>query len=49
MNIIIEPTLEENIPALTKAMTRAFDHDAQIHLGVEKSGPEGYDDGGLAT
>ena len=45
MNIIIEPGLEEDIPELTKAMTRAFDHDAQVHLGVEKGGPEGYDDG----
>ncbi|MEA3335343.1 MAG: GNAT family N-acetyltransferase [Chloroflexota bacterium] len=47
MNIIIEQTQEEDIPALTKAMTHAFDHDAQVHLGVEKGGPEGYDDGGF--
>ena len=26
-------------------MTRAFDDDARKHLGVEKGGPEGYDDG----
>jgi len=45
MDIIIEQAREEDIPELTKAMTHAFDHDAQVHLGVEKGGPEGYDDG----
>lgn len=38
---------EENIPQLTKVMTRAFDDDAQKHLGQERGGPEGYDDGGF--
>jgi GNAT superfamily N-acetyltransferase len=36
---------EKDIPDLTLVMTRAFDDDAQKHLGVEKGGPEGYDDG----
>jgi len=49
MDIIIEQALEVDNPELTKAMTRAFDHDAQVHLGIEKGGPEGCDDGGLAT
>ena len=26
-------------------MRQAFDHDAQIHLGIERGGPEGYDNG----
>ena len=26
-------------------MTRAFDDDSQKHLGIEKGGPPGYDDG----
>lgn len=34
MNIIIEQALKEDIPELTKAMTSAFDHDAQVHCGV---------------
>ena len=36
---------EEDLPELTEVMTRAFDDDAQKHRGVEKGGPEGYDNG----
>jgi GNAT superfamily N-acetyltransferase len=36
---------ESDIPALTAVMTRAFDDDAQKHLGQERGGPPGYDDG----
>jgi GNAT superfamily N-acetyltransferase len=34
-----------DIPELAQVMTRAFDDDTQKHLGVEKGGPPGYDDG----
>ena len=38
--------LEElHINELTKIMERAFDEDTRIHLGKEKGGPDGYDDG----
>lgn len=33
------------INELTKIMERAFDEDTRIHLGEEKGGPDGYDDG----
>lgn len=36
---------ETHINELTKIMERAFDEDTRIHLGVEKGGPDGYDDG----
>lgn len=36
---------EEDIPAITLVMKRAFDDDAQKHLGKEQGGPPGYDDG----
>ena len=36
---------EADIPELTRVMTRAFDHDTQIHLGEERGGPDGYDNG----
>lgn len=36
---------EEDIPALVPVMTRAFDDDAQKHLGEPGGGPPGYDDG----
>lgn len=36
---------EADIPALTPVMKRAFDDDAQKHLGQESGGPPGYDDG----
>lgn len=37
--------MEAHIPELTRVMTRAFDDDAQKHLGKERGGPEGYDNG----
>ena len=37
--------VEEDLPELTEVMTRAFDNDAQKHRGLEKGGPEGYDNG----
>lgn len=36
---------EEHLPQLTEVMTRAFDDDARKHLGKERGGPEGYDNG----
>ena len=36
---------EDDIPELTKIMQRAFDDDAQKHLGKPRGGPPGYDDG----
>ena len=36
---------EIDIPALTPVMKRAFDDDAQKHLGKESGGPPGYDNG----
>ena len=45
MHLIFEEITEEDVPELTRVMTRAFDDDAQKHLGVEKGGPEGYDNG----
>ena len=45
IDIQIEPAKETDIPALTEAMTRAFDDDSQRHLGKPKGGPPGYDDG----
>ena len=37
--------VESDIPEVTPVMTRAFDDDAQKHLGKEKGGPPGYDNG----
>ena len=38
--------LEElHIDTLTKIMERAFDEDTRIHLGNEKGGPDGYNNG----
>jgi GNAT superfamily N-acetyltransferase len=45
MVLTFEKIREQDIPALTSVMTRAFDADSQQHLGVSKGGPEGYDDG----
>lgn len=36
---------KEDIDVLTEVMTRAFDEDSRIHLGEDKGGPEGYDNG----
>jgi len=45
MDLTFKEVTEEDIPELTEVMTRAFDDDVQRHLGVEKGGPEGYDNG----
>ncbi len=45
MNLFFEEITEQDIPELTRVMTRAFDADSQKHLGVEKGGPAGYDNG----
>ncbi len=36
---------EADLPELTEVMTRAFDDDARKHRGLERGGPEGYDNG----
>ena len=36
---------EQDIALMTAVMKRAFDDDAQKHLGQESGGPPGYDDG----
>ena len=36
---------EEDLEQVVPIMRRAFDDDAQKHLGQEKGGPPGYDDG----
>jgi len=43
--IELQALTEEDIEQLVRIMTRAFDHDTWIHLGKEKGGPDGYDDG----
>lgn len=45
MNLEITKIVEEDIPALTRTMTRAFDDDAKKYLGKDKGGPPGYDNG----
>lgn len=45
LTLSFEEITEADIPELTAVMTRAFDDDAQKHLGVERGGPEGYDNG----
>jgi GNAT superfamily N-acetyltransferase len=45
MNLSLETFTEDDIPEMTRIMTRAFDDDARRHLGVEKGGPDGYDTG----
>jgi GNAT superfamily N-acetyltransferase len=42
-----EQITRADIPELTAVMTRAFDDDSQKHLGKERGGPPGYDDGGF--
>ena len=44
-DLTFEEFTEEDIPELTGVMTRAFDDDAQRHLGKERGGPPGYDNG----
>jgi len=43
--LVFEPIAEADIPELTRVMTRAFDDDSQKHLGLERGGPPGYDNG----
>lgn len=45
MNLEFISMEEKHIAELTQIMVRAFDEDTKIHLGIEKGGPEGYDDG----
>lgn len=45
LELVFEEATEADIPALTGAMTRAFDDDSQKHLGKERGGPPGYDNG----
>ena len=40
-----ERMTEDDIPALTAIMTRAFDDETQRFLGEPKGGPPGYDTG----
>ena len=43
--LTFEEIAEADIPELTGVMTRAFDNDSRIHRGLERGGPEGYDNG----
>ncbi len=43
LNLTFEEIAESDAPELTAVMTRAFDDDARIHLGIERGGPPGYD------
>ena len=45
LNVEITKIVEEDIPGLTRAMSRAFDDDARKYLGRDKGGPKGYDNG----
>jgi len=45
MNLAFREITQADLPELTRVMTHAFDDDAQRHLGVEKGGPPGYDNG----
>ncbi len=45
--IELREVTKADVTTLTKVMTRAFDDDARKHLGQDKGGPEGYDDGGF--
>ena len=45
LNISCQLMTESDIPSLTPVMKRAFDDDAQKHLGQESGGPPGYDNG----
>ena len=40
-----EEITEADVPQLTEVMTRAFDDDSQKHRGLERGGPDGYDNG----
>ena len=45
VELTFEAITEADIPELTDVMTRAFDDDAQKHLGQARGGPDGYDNG----
>lgn len=45
MHLMFTEIAQEDIPELTRVMTRAFDDDSQRFLGIEKGGPPGYDNG----
>jgi len=45
MALRFERIAEHDLPELARVMQRAFDDDAQKHLGVQGGGPPGYDDG----
>lgn len=45
MEKTIDSINEEDLTELTEVMTRSFDDDSQKHLGLEKGGPPGYDNG----
>lgn len=44
-SLAFEEITEADIPELTAVITRAFDDDAQKHLGQARGGPDGYDNG----
>jgi GNAT superfamily N-acetyltransferase len=44
-DLVYELMSEDDIPAITPVMREAFDDDARKHLGIEKGGPPGYDNG----
>lgn len=44
-DLSFEVFTQDDIPEMTGVMTRAFDDDAQRHLGKPRGGPEGYDNG----
>jgi GNAT superfamily N-acetyltransferase len=45
MKIVFDLINIEDLEELTEIMTRSFDDDSKKHLGVEKGGPPGYDNG----
>ena len=45
LTLAFECIQPEDVPELTGVMVRAFDHDAQRTFGVERGGPDGYDNG----
>jgi GNAT superfamily N-acetyltransferase len=47
LKLSVAEITKADLPELTRVMTRAFDDDSRKHLGKERGGPEGYDDGGF--
>jgi GNAT superfamily N-acetyltransferase len=45
MTLLFTEISADDVDELTRVMTSAFDDDTHKHLGVERGGPEGYDDG----